>query len=111
VVLDPGDKVLKLVTAWTDSTIPKLSSPPTIALFPNPFNGDAQIQYSIGKDSHVVVDVYDIIGRKVKSLDEGYQQAGAYIVNFRGENLASGVYLLRLRTSSGYRTAKVLLLK
>jgi len=111
IVLDPGDNVLKQTVAWTDSTLPKLSSPPTIALFPNPFNGSAQIQYSFGADSHVTIDVYDIIGRKIKSLDEGYQQAGAYIVDFNGEGLASGVYLFRLHTDSGDKMAKVLLLK
>ncbi len=111
VVLDPGDKILKQMTAWTDSTLPKLSSPASIAIFPNPFNGNAQIEYSCGSDSHVTIDVYDIIGRKVKSLDEGYQQAGAYIVTFNGEGLASGVYLFRIHAGSENETTKVLLLK
>ncbi|MFZ1081788.1 MAG: M1 family aminopeptidase [Candidatus Kryptoniota bacterium] len=111
VVLDPGDKILKQITAPTDLTLPKLSSPPSITLFPNPFNGNTQIEYSFGSDSHVTIDVYDIIGRKIKSLDEGYQQAGAYIVTFNGEDLASGVYLFKIHTGSGDKTNKVLLLK
>ncbi len=111
VVFDPGDKIFKGMSAWTDSTLPKLSSPPSIALFPNPFNGYAQIEYSFGSDSHVIIDVYDIIGRRLKTLDEGFQQAGTYIVSFNGEDLASGVYFFRLHTASGIETSKILILK
>jgi len=74
-------------------------------------NGNAQIQYSLGHDSRVTIGVYDVIGRKVMSFDEGYQQAGAYIVSFNGANLASGVYLFRILTNSGHMTIKVLILK
>ena len=111
VILDPDDKVLKQVTPWADSTLPNLSSPATIAFFPNPFNGSAQIQYSIGQDSHVTIDAYDAIGRRVSSFDEGFQQAGAYIVSFHGEGLASGVYIFRIHTNFADKTTKVLLLK
>ncbi|MGE5795474.1 MAG: CotH kinase family protein, partial [Ignavibacteria bacterium] len=64
--------------------------------YPNPFNPAARIKYSLPKNSFVTLKVYNILGQQLKTLFEGYQQRGNYIVTFDGSGLASGIYLYRL---------------
>jgi hypothetical protein len=65
--------------------------------FPNPFNPSTKIEYSIPKTAFANLKVFDISGRKVRTLVNEEKQAGTYEVNFNAANLASGVYFYRLQ--------------
>ncbi|HEY9165464.1 MAG TPA: M1 family aminopeptidase [Candidatus Kryptonia bacterium] len=109
VSFDPSDKILKLTSPWSDSmTSP---SPVTITSFPNPFSRSTTIQYVIAGDSKVTIEVYDILGRKIRSIEQGYQSAGFHDITFDAVGLASGAYLCRIVTAFGDRTTKILLEK
>lgn len=109
VVFDPDEKLLSQVVAWTDTTLPFTSL--ELDNFPNPFNTTTQIRYTIPEGTNVSLEVFDVIGRKVMSIDEGYQEANTHTVEFDGRLLASGVYICRLRTAIGSRAIKILLEK
>jgi mannose/cellobiose epimerase-like protein (N-acyl-D-glucosamine 2-epimerase family) len=84
--------------------------------YPNPFNPVTTISFSIPYRSRVSLSVYDILGKEVASLVNDEKDPGTYNVKFSGNNLASGVYVYRLESTSGkYGTAvqsrKLLLLK
>jgi hypothetical protein len=79
--------------------------------YPNPFNSATAIQYSVKERTQVELVVYDILGREVEILVNGEQDAGHYKVNFNAGNLASGIYLYRLKAGSFIETKKMLLLK
>jgi choice-of-anchor A domain-containing protein/uncharacterized repeat protein (TIGR01451 family) len=79
--------------------------------FPNPFNPNTVIKYSIPKATNVKLEVYDILGRFVTSLVNSYQQAGDYIVNFNASDLTSGVYLYKITTDYNTAVKKMVLLK
>jgi hypothetical protein len=90
--------------------------------YPNPFNPSTTIAYSLPEKSSVVVTIYDIQGRQIKSYSFSAQSAGYQRVvwngtNERGNSIASGVYVYRVRASSlgegktFDRSAKMLLLK
>jgi len=68
--------------------------------FPNPFNPSTTITYSLAKPSFVTLEVYNIQGQVVRLLVEENQKAGEHTAMFNGENLASGVYIARLKASS-----------
>ena len=68
--------------------------------FPNPFNPSTTITYSLAKPSFVTLEVYNIQGQVVRLLVEENQKAGEHTAMFNGENLASGVYITRLRAVS-----------
>jgi len=68
--------------------------------YPNPFNPSTQIAYSLAKESFVTLEVYNIQGEKVESVVNAIQNTGEYNVQFDGSNLASGIYIARLRASS-----------
>jgi len=83
---------------------------------PNPFNPSTLIRYELPEDGHWRVEVFDVRGRRVASLVDGWQAAGRYAQswdgrNTRGELLGSGLYLLRVSGPAGSRSGKMLLLK
>ncbi len=79
--------------------------------YPNPFNPSTIIEFGLDKDVNVVLDVYDILGRKVRTLIDNRLGAGEYKITFDGAGLASGVYLYRLRTDNFTRVKKFTLIK
>lgn len=69
---------------------------------PNPFSGQTTIEFALPEQSRVTVAVYDMMGRKVATLVDGVRSAGPHAVGWNGQSdsgqdLASGVYLLRMR--------------
>lgn len=79
--------------------------------YPNPFNPTTQIQYSIPANSLVTLIIYDLLGSKVKTLVNEFQNAGKYSVDFNAESLSSGVYFYRLSAGQFSETLKLLLLR
>ena len=101
-------------------------NPPTISgfdlypAFPNPFNMQTIIRYNLPDVSHVLLEVYSMQGRKIKSLARGIEQPGMFTLIWDGTDqngtpVSSGVYVYRLHaesTSSIYdQSRKMLLLK
>jgi len=68
--------------------------------FPNPFNPSTTIRYTLRENSRVVLEVYNIQGQMARRLVEENQEAGEHTAVFDGSNLASGVYIARLRAVS-----------
>ncbi len=68
--------------------------------YPNPFNPSTLIRYAVPYESSVRITVYDNIGREVRELRNEIQKSGKYELNFMAENLASGVYFLKISALS-----------
>jgi hypothetical protein len=80
--------------------------------FPNPFNPTTQISYQLDSPSEVSLSIYSLTGQKVGTLINGeFKQAGEYSVPFDASNLASGIYIYRLRAGDQMFTRKMTLLK
>jgi hypothetical protein len=79
--------------------------------FPNPFNPQTTIHYSLQKAGDISIQVYDINGRQVATLTSGYHNAGQYEVSWNAKHLTSGTYLVVLISEDLKQTQKVLLLK
>ena len=79
--------------------------------YPNPFNPSTTITYQVPKLSLVSLKVYDVLGKEVESLVNEEKYPGRYTVNFNASNLASGVYIYRLRVNDYVSSKKMLLLK
>ena len=70
--------------------------------YPNPFNPSTHIQVSLPRHSTVSLRVYDTVGQLLRTLMEGEQEAGFYLLSWDGDNeagdqVASGTYLYRLQ--------------
>ena len=79
--------------------------------FPNPFNPITQIEFSIPKSGIVKLEIFDVLGRKVKELLNQDLSLGSYTVNFDASNLSSGIYYYRLSTKEFIQMKKAVLLK
>lgn len=79
--------------------------------YPNPFNPATTINFELPAAGIVRVKVYDILGREVQSLVDGWRNSGKFSVDFDGSQLASGIYILEMRSGSFSERIKMNLVK
>jgi hypothetical protein len=73
--------------------------------YPNPFNPATNIEYTIPVAQHVVLKVYDMLGKEVDQIINADESAGAHKIQYQPQSLASGVYVYMI-TAGPYRDAK-----
>jgi len=78
---------------------------------PNPFNSRTQIEFFLNKDGEISLEIFDLAGSLVATLQEGRKQAGKHLVEWNGEGFASGIYLYRLTSGESTQIRKMILLK
>ncbi|MEE8404024.1 MAG: T9SS type A sorting domain-containing protein, partial [candidate division Zixibacteria bacterium] len=79
--------------------------------YPNPFNPTTNIAYTIPSRTDVQLQIYDILGREIESIDLGNKGAGEYIYQFDGSFLPSGIYFYRMLTETHSESKKMMLVK
>lgn len=79
--------------------------------YPNPFNPSTTISYQIPKASKVTLKIYDILGKEVAVLVNGYKEMGRYSVQFNASKLPSGTYIYEIRANDFVKSGKMMLLK
>ncbi len=79
--------------------------------YPNPFNPTTHIAYTILERSHVILTVYNALGKEATVLVNSMQAPGEYDVNFSGVGLPSGAYFYNLQSGSFSETKKMILVK
>ncbi len=83
---------------------------------PNPFNASTLIPYRLDADGPVRLEIYNLLGQRIRTLVNEVQAAGAYRVSWdardaAGRRMSSGVYFLRLHYPGGVQTRRMLYLK
>jgi uncharacterized delta-60 repeat protein len=94
---------------WTQNA--HYSSQNILAGSPNPFNPSKVLSFELRAASFMNLSVYDISGRQVAILVDGWRQAGVHDVTFDGSRLPSGVYLYRLQAGDFTTSGKMILMK
>ncbi|MFZ0392032.1 MAG: FlgD immunoglobulin-like domain containing protein [Calditrichia bacterium] len=84
--------------------------------YPNPFNPETVIDFALPENSHVYIEVYNILGQRVRSLINEKREAGYHSVSWDGTNdigqkTASGVYIYRVVAGNNLSIKKMLLLR
>lgn len=79
--------------------------------YPNPFNPVTTVEYSVLVRSHVVLNIFDMLGREVATLANEIHEPGNKSVRWEAVDLASGLYICRLRSGSFVQERKMLLLR
>lgn len=82
-----------------------------LASYPNPFNPVTTLQYTVPGDGPAKLQVYDLLGRLVATLVDGYHRAGVHTVRFDGTGFASGTYICRLESAGAAATQRLALVK
>jgi VWFA-related protein len=91
-----------------------VAQPREFALYqatPNPFNNITGISFAVPDAGRITLIIYDVNGRRVETLVDGWREAGIHDVTFDASELASGVYLYRLKAGSHIATKKMILIK
>lgn len=117
VVLDPDGWILKQIVAPT-SVADNATNPGEFRLhqnYPNPFNPSTAISYSLPAErrtaNHVMLKVYDVLGKEVATLVDEMKTAGEHVVRFDASGLASGVYYYRLQAGTFVDVKKMVFLR
>ena len=91
------------------SSVPVSSS--FAAVFPNPFNPQTNFNFDIAQAGNVNLTIYDVQGRAVAEIIDGWHSPGNYTAKFDGRNLASGIYFAKLQAEGFSKTQKLMLIK
>jgi len=98
VPLSAGDNMSPLEFVMSQST-------------PNPFNNSVNIEYLLRAGSPVTVAIYDMLGRKIETIFNGFQSAGEHTQHWNAADRSTGVYFYRIEAGDLIETRKMLLLK
>ncbi len=79
--------------------------------YPNPFNPSTTISFSLPYAQNAELKIFDIYGKKVTVLVEGFLSTGLHTIKYTAGNLASGIYFYRLKTERFIKTRKFIVLK
>jgi hypothetical protein len=90
---------------------PEITENQVLQNYPNPFNDLTVITFKVEKPRFILLEVYNVLGQKVKTLAEGYLQTGEYKVILSGSGISSGVYQVLMRYSGGFSWIKTVLLR
>ncbi len=84
--------------------------------YPNPFNPATTIEYNVPSRSQVTVEIFNVLGQKIRTLVDETKPAGKYSITWDGDDLngqavSTGIYLYRFQTDDIVKTKKMILLK
>ena len=113
-----GDYDVWLIKTEPDpfSYVKQISVSPPISFtlhpaYPNPFNSETTITFDLPFRATVKLAAFDITGRRVADIAAGEYEPGSYQLPFNGENLTSGLYIVRLEANGFTQARKLLLIK
>ena len=109
-----GGKLFSIGISTSIDDVSNIFTPNNYTLYqnyPNPFNPITSIVYTIAKSEHVILKIYDLLGREVKTIVDSEQQSGTHTVELDASDLSSGVYLYSLETCTFKKCRKMILLK
>lgn len=79
--------------------------------FPNPFRGETTIQFNLPAEREVILEIYDLTGRRIQLLLQESMPAGIHRIPFDANGLSSGLYLYRIRAGEESESGKMLLIR
>ncbi|MDP3764621.1 MAG: FlgD immunoglobulin-like domain containing protein [bacterium] len=116
-VFTSGKRILAFEPA--PSFVPKASAMPkalTLGNYPNPFNPETEIRYSLPADGLVELKIYNMVGQVVRTLVSGHMPAGEHVIKWNatdnsGQPIAGGIYFYKLTSGAQTAVRRMLLLK
>lgn len=79
--------------------------------YPNPFNSQTMIRYQVESVGLVKIEIFNLLGQKIKTLVNSFQESGLYWVNWDATGYQSGVYYCRIEVGRETQNLKVALVK
>lgn len=101
IYFDPVNTDLPITVGIDEFSLEK-----AVRVFPNPYSGKTQISYNLETASKVLIEAYDAIGQKIKTLADGEQQSGDHIIGFTS-GFGPGIYLIKFNVNGITTTKRV----
>ncbi len=79
--------------------------------YPNPFNPTTNMRFELPEGQLVDIGLYDVLGRRLSTVLTGYKSAGQHYITIRGQNLATGMYFVRLSAGRTTMVQRIMLIK
>lgn len=79
--------------------------------YPNPFNSITTISFTLTRPDYIKLELFDVLGRKIQTIFEGFIKEGKYVIDFKADNLVSGIYIYSLSAGNKTQTRKMIVLK
>ncbi len=104
---------------WIEGLTEEESKPSAFLLsqnYPNPFNPVTNFKFSLPRASHVKIEIFNIVGQRVKTLLDEDMKAGVFVVDWNGEDekgveVSSGIYFYRVIAGNRSDIKKMVLLR
>ncbi len=102
---------LSLLDASNEATVFSLKQN-----FPNPFNGQTNIEFTIQNPNNISIEIFDVNGRIIRTLFDGYHNSGTSILKWDGKNklneiVSTGIYFYNIKTENYIKTKKLIFSK
>jgi len=79
--------------------------------YPNPFNPSTTLSFDISFSGQTDLSIFNLLGQKLQTVHSGFLTAGRHDFHFDGSRLPSGVYLAKLKSGSGEKVIRMMLIK
>lgn len=79
-----------------------------VQVYPNPFSSTATIKVDLKESTELDVAVYNVLGKKVMNVSNNFYNAGTHAIQLDRSNLSSGVYFVKVNSTKGAKTLKVI---
>lgn len=99
---------IKVTSVKSDNELP---SDYNLSIYPNPFNPETTIEFELPKSTFASIVIYDLLGREVEKIFEGFKNRGTYKIIWSAHNKPSGIYMCRMSTDEFSVTKKIALIK
>jgi hypothetical protein len=114
-----GSNVITRLSWWENDLYSEIKDNPktipenfmTVENYPNPFNANTTIKFTLGTPAEVVIDIYNILGAKITTLLEDFLPVGNYQVNWNARDLPSGIYFFKVQIGDSAVSNKMMLIK
>ena len=114
-----GIGILSTGVRWIEDSAEEESRPTTFSIsqnYPNPFNPVTEFKLRLPRASHVEVEIFNILGQKVKTLVDEDLRAGGFVVDWdgrdeRGAEVSSGIYFYRMRAGDFSDVKRMVILR
>jgi hypothetical protein len=107
---------IEYTVSETDQVVVRTERSELMNIYPNPFNPESTIMFSIQNVGNVIINVYNLRGQRVKALVNGYKQDGEHSIVWNGRDdngreLGSGIYFIRMVAGEDVSVRRVVLLR
>jgi hypothetical protein len=111
IILNGGNPQVSKDVWWADDNATAIDEPfaGKLSISPNPSNGQARLQYTLQSDQNVTLEVLSIVGERVRIVANELQSAGSQTIDLNLNDIAKGIYFVKLKTAEGSATEKLVI--